>query len=401
MGMPESPANRRKMEHRRILLRMLCVVVTLIFLVIGLWPFRLQEKNNLGWHRGSSGLQFGWSSIVYSRDPLAFGNRESASSSGAFSLEVWLMSLSRPKGYFHSILSVYDGETPEQFRMEEYASDLFVRTRAAAPSGGGLETLEVKNCLPRGELRHIVVISSAEGAAVYVNGTLVKTATTLLSRGVIEGTMILGSSAAGGDFWMGRIYAIAAFDRGLADTEIQSHYRLWKDNALDEISREPGISLLYLFKASPQNAVKELAHGRTPLVIPDMYRIFRPAFLGLPWEDGLVRIDVGDIAANTIFFIFLGFLVFRDRSTAWPEHPLLAGAVTLMFAAGLSFLVEMSQAWMPSRFSSLSDLLSNISGAVLGVLLAGRIRWFRTPPEEKSFCVGSESVGAEKCNIKL
>ena len=73
-----------------------------------------------------------------------------------------------------------------------------------------------------------------------------------------------------------------------------------------------------------------------------------------------------DIVLNLCGFIPLGFLLvalFGDvaRSTRLSA---LGGAVAIGFA--LSGSIELTQAWIPSRSSSLQDLLLNVAGTGVG-----------------------------------
>jgi len=85
----------------------------------------------------------------------------------------------------------------------------------------------------------------------------------------------------------------------------------------------------------------------------------RPAALRLLWQ-----VDPADVAANAAMFLPLGFLgrltwpAPRDR---WALKPLLQGLA-------LSLLLESAQLFLPSRFSSPVDVLSNGLGAWGGAL---------------------------------
>ena len=90
------------------------------------------------------------------------------------------------------------------------------------------------------------------------------------------------------------------------------------------------------------------------------------ALLQLPWPPWRDRFDE---AANLLGYVPLGALLFvavlRSGGGAWVG---LAAAV--LGSAGLSFAVEVTQNFLPTRVPSLKDCAFNIAGALLGALLA-------------------------------
>lgn len=76
------------------------------------------------------------------------------------------------------------------------------------------------------------------------------------------------------------------------------------------------------------------------------------------------RTGVTDVALNVAFFVPLGisgWFAFRGRWRA---------VAAVLASAAISFLVEGLQGWLPGRVSSVTDLLSNTSGAAMGCLAA-------------------------------
>ena len=94
------------------------------------------------------------------------------------------------------------------------------------------------------------------------------------------------------------------------------------------------------------------------------FRLALPAALRLSW-----LVDPGDVIANVLLFVPLGFLF---RVTALPSsrtgHWSAAGAALLASAA-----LESLQLYLPGRFPSPVDVLANTLGAWLGSQLHARI----------------------------
>ena len=80
------------------------------------------------------------------------------------------------------------------------------------------------------------------------------------------------------------------------------------------------------------------------------------------------KYDTRDIIQNILLFLPLGFSL-----TVYLTQTIRSGALTALFVIilisfGLSYSVEVLQMFLPSRFPSLSDVLSNSTGCILGFL---------------------------------
>ena len=94
--------------------------------------------------------------------------------------------------------------------------------------------------------------------------------------------------------------------------------------------------------------------------------------LRLPGETALglfvkPRYVVGfDIAVNVLAYVPLGALAYHRFRQLGRARPL---ALTLAFAAALSFVLEVAQLFVPGRVASISDVLANGAGAAMGAAI--------------------------------
>jgi VanZ family protein len=90
------------------------------------------------------------------------------------------------------------------------------------------------------------------------------------------------------------------------------------------------------------------------------------AFLTPDWSAHLSRADV---VTNVLAYMPLGVLLARW----WRNRGVTLGAIAIPTLIGglLSFAMEFSQQFLPARIASLSDLLANTLGTVIGALMAG------------------------------
>ncbi|MFE6995702.1 VanZ family protein [Microbacterium sp. NPDC057659] len=96
------------------------------------------------------------------------------------------------------------------------------------------------------------------------------------------------------------------------------------------------------------------------------------------WFEGLIPFEVGypilEFLANVAMFVPLGVLA----TLAWPR---MHGAWVIGAGAVLSTVIELVQLSMPSRYSTLSDVIANTLGTAVGyqvVVFWRRMRRRRT-----------------------
>jgi glycopeptide antibiotics resistance protein len=103
-----------------------------------------------------------------------------------------------------------------------------------------------------------------------------------------------------------------------------------------------------------------------------------PAPLAFDVTQGLVVLDrlsypTVEMLANVVFFVPIGFVVAAavprwSRLAAWGAC--IAGSVT----------VELLQSMIPGRLTTAVDVLTNSTGAAIGVLLYATFAWLRSRP---------------------
>lgn len=97
---------------------------------------------------------------------------------------------------------------------------------------------------------------------------------------------------------------------------------------------------------------------------------------GLPYRS---TYDTLEVAANVAMFVPFGVLAMTAYRVMRVWSTTLAGLVT-------SGIIEGVQLFLPTRYSTVSDLVANTSGALIGALLVATVRRRRArrPPAEPS-----------------
>ena len=96
------------------------------------------------------------------------------------------------------------------------------------------------------------------------------------------------------------------------------------------------------------------------------------AFVFADWP---FYITAADIVLNVLGYLPMGLLL--TLALMGRMHSASAAVVGVAAAAGVSFVLELLQAWLPARIPSNVDLLSNAAGALLGagIAMAFGSRW--------------------------
>jgi glycopeptide antibiotics resistance protein len=108
-------------------------------------------------------------------------------------------------------------------------------------------------------------------------------------------------------------------------------------------------------------------------VIPRQFKGLKKDFLKLSRNAlNLSLKSFQDMSINIIGFIPFGYLFFRcivslryRKSQMWQLV-----IMTIIAGACLSLIVEMSQTFLPTRYSSITDFIFNTTGAAIGASIA-------------------------------
>ncbi len=127
---------------------------------------------------------------------------------------------------------------------------------------------------------------------------------------------------------------------------------------------------LYLFDEYNGELIRNHAYDQNHLQIPATFQPLRRTFLGMP-EKGqwFRRSNLVDIAINIAGFVPFGFFFF-----AWLRQVIYLPArrlyyITIVLGFCVSLTIELTQAYLPTRDSSLLDVINNTLGTAIGAFL--------------------------------
>lgn len=178
--------------------------------------------------------------------------------------------------------------------------------------------------------------------------------------------LIFGCEADGHFSWSGSLLGCAVLSRFVTDEELHDPQKLLTDSSLVLTVSIPNTSLT---ATTPSAATKLhiperfVPYARTVLLDPALYF-------------ASTRLYVSDIALNIALFLPLGCLVaaLSGRRGIGASKSILLAALTAIFLSGS---MEYAQAYLPGRFSSTADVISNTLGAIVGSAVCVQERLMR------------------------
>lgn len=343
----------------------LCAFVLCVILVAGLWPFHVPE-NQVKWRENADGLDFGRYGSVLSAGAFP-GNTLNDDSAG--SIELWLEP--RFLGSKHTILSFDGSDHPgAPFSLHQY-NDALVLHQHNVDSLGTARTAGFRvDHVFRGKRPVFVTITlGKQNALVYLDGSLLKAFPIVgTSTNNLTGRLVVANSPSTGDSWSGQILGLAIYHRQLTATQVAQNYEGWTRNRRPALARDEAPVALYPFNEREGNIVHNQLDSATDLMIPKLYFVLHSAFLRSPWREYRANWSYwNDIGINIAGFMPMGFCFVAYFSSVRAIGKAAAATIVLGFFTSLT--IEILQAFLPTRESGMTDLITNTLGTALGVML--------------------------------
>ncbi len=351
------------MTIKKVLLP-ICLFVLSGMLVAGLWPFHA-PRNEVSWLRGRDGLLLGKHGTIVSASPFEAGNSQDGDSC---SLEMWLEPTRVDSGGM--ILTFYwsaNGLAP--FSARQYPRGGLVLERESQSHFAKKTATYVGDVFKSLKPVFVTITSGKAGAATYVDGILVKNFPSFtFSRGDLTGQLIIGNAASTTYTWSGQFKGLAVYDRELTAGEVSQHYVNWTENRQADLAKSGGVVALYLFNEGTGSVVRNQVGPAPDLLIPERFLVVHKWFLEPFWKEfHLVWSYWKDVGINVGGFIPLGFFFCWYLSLVRRiKRPAL---VTIVLGFLVSLTIEVLQAFLPTRDSGTTDLMTNTFGTALGVIL--------------------------------
>jgi VanZ family protein len=300
--------------------------------------------------------------MAYTPLPLSCGPHGDCAR-GAISLAITLRTERASSSCLGRILDVRRPDGTEAFYLGQWKSWLILRSFAQPAKGRPYREIGFGSDPTAGTPRTIMIVSGASGTRIHVDGTPVKSDPgfrALAAHATIEGHAVYaGNSPDLACPWAGRIEGLAISGA------------VWEPAAptIGRPACDGGLSPLvacYRFDGADGESVPDSSGSRNALRMPRYLHVEKPLF-GMPDR---YSISASDVALNLVGFVPLGILACLPLigTRRLPGWACLVGSA--LCAAAISTSIELTQAWMPGRDSSLLDLITNTAGGVIGAAVA-------------------------------
>lgn len=351
------------------------IVILFGILFFGLRPKDYNFLNRVTWITDQAGIHLRKYGIVYTR-PIIGKKETDFSDLNNFSIEIALNSVKPSANGFNFIVVLHDGNDSNQLLLAQWRSWIIIMNGDDYAHKRKTNRIAVDTSpLPEGSL-FLTITRGDNGTKVYCNGKFIhedKNLTLAVPKGE-KTRLIVGNSVYGKHSWEGDIFGLALYRTALNGKDIERHFERWSNEHDFWFAKNDKPLALYLFDEKDGKRVLDHAEGNHHLKIPYRMKILKRKILEPEWEKFEYESNyIQDCFFNLVGFIPLGFSIsatlIRLRSK-FKHHVVLK---TVFFCFLVSIFIEIVQAWIPSRSSSMSDLILNTCGAFIGSITCRKV----------------------------
>jgi hypothetical protein len=357
-----SLSERYSSNRQTKFLRAICACVLLGILVAGLWPFHA-PRNAVSWLGEGNGVLLGKHGSILSANPFKV---RAAQENNSCSLEIWLEPSRLDSGGM--ILAFYLPESRAvPFALRQFRGGLVLEHKS---QGSSIRKTEIYVGDVFSGLKPVLVTitSSEAGTATYADGTLLKRVPNFaISNRDLTGQFVLGSAPTTAYSWSGQMKGLAIYDRELSAAEVSQGFVARTKGGQPDSATGQDVAARYRFDEGKGNVIRNQVDSATNLLIPTRFFILSPQFLERPWDEFRPGWSYWkDVAVNVVGFIPLGLFFYAYFSQVRKtEHP---AALTIFLGFAVSLTIEVLQAFLPTRDSGMTDLITNTFGTAVGVM---------------------------------
>jgi hypothetical protein len=345
------------------------------YFIVGLWPFAFRPPNRVSWLADRAGLHFEKSGVAHDPESLPSpASNDTTNLSANFTVETWVEADGEPGGNLFHILTIHNKQQDLDCILCQWNQHFILRAPSQrpppAPHPSEVDIIVLQAQTPR----FITVRGDESGTDFFLDGLPAEHYPQFIIKPeALAGQLIVGNDDTGKHPWVGNLFGLALYNRALDAAEIARHHALWTQGRARELTNAPGLTALYLFDEGGGQTAADISSNHHHLVIPEIFRPVHREILIPPWKDlAFMGPDYTDIAVNILGFMPFGFCFFLHRWFARPKRPAKNILFVVLVGFVISLTVELIQAWLPNRVSSITDLLTNTTGTLLGAVLA----WF-------------------------
>jgi hypothetical protein len=367
----------RNLSNRGFL-NALVLIASAGILVAGLWPFDFHASNQVVVAKGGRGLVFGsspenhsssYGGIIFNRHPIRCDG-PTACTAGELTLEIQLRAFTDKPGCVQRIIEVRRQNGAAVFRIGQWRYFLMVSALGDDDSrGNAAMEVGIPNALVAGTARFVTISSNREGTTTYLDGRpvdnypglcLLKPGETIAGR-----IMYLGNTPGLECPWSGEIMAFSVYGHALPAGEVAAKAGLKASGVSADFESNGRKALAYYrFEPPTGELLPDLSGSGNHLRIPARLIFDKKALQSSSFS----QLTISDAALNLFGFIPFGSLVALWLQSRVGGHAGKSAIVALCVGITLSLCIELLQAYLPDRDSSMADLVMNAIGTGIGTI---------------------------------
>ena len=367
------PARFRFSDHlivergyiRQTVPAILLAVSVIGIVILGLGGKGFVATNDVAWVRDPPALEFRGNGLAYTG---VLSLPDSVTPNEAATLFL-VLDPDRPSSQrgFQIIATFSSGDSQSQFAVAQWQRQLLVINGDNYDHSMRRPRLETEITDDADRFVFLAIRFGPGSSELFVDGvrTSAVSSTFSLAPGETKVRLILGDSLELQNAWSGRIAGLALFQDRLPEAELARAWQHWSAHQRFSMPAPAAASVYYNFGEPPGAGVVDLSGRGNDLLLPEIRQPLQPDFARL----SLQASSPEDMLVNALGFMPFGFLlawVLGSRSRLTGGRVLI---VVMTLSGLLSGAIEVSQAWLPARTSSMLDLILNISGAVCGAMI--------------------------------
>jgi hypothetical protein len=335
----------------------LCAGSLCCILTAGLWPFS-HPPNDVTWLANQHAVHLGKRATILSSGPLP-------AVAAACTVEMWL----RPRlnDASSTVLAFSGWNGTDRLSVHQSWTDLRIDNEAAHRT----TQIYFGDIFQASKTIFLTIVIGPQGTDVFRDGVLVRRVPAQKFQSspyACSGNFVVGDSLTDNNTWEGDLRGLAIYRYSLTPEQVMMSFTSWMMYGLPDKNSTGKPDALYLFDENAGSTIHDHGSSGVNLSIPERYLIVQQTLLDTPWDAFEATWDyVQDIVINIGGFIPFGFTLGAFLLASGRVSRVTAVVVFAGFLVSLT--IETLQAFLPTRDSDLTDVLTNTLGTWLGVML--------------------------------
>jgi hypothetical protein len=350
------------MNRQTWLLAAITAIICMIMFAAGLKPKGFRLHNTASWLTQNDGINFGKLGIAYTND-----NHSPAPES--LSIELAIKPPVQHRNHLDVIFDLWDTHNQRHAALCQWDSSIMVMKSPSRYFKNSRLHIG-KSVTPKKACFVTITSCQNHGTDLYINGIHASSTHRfdLCDSNATLGRLVLGNSASANNPWNGELYSFSLYCTLFSKEEVLERYHQWA--AKRPLTDTEAILASYSFEERSGEITHNRGRKLGDLHIPSIFFIPQKQILSMPWEDFQLNKSYAiDTVMNLFGFVPFGFffstLLWSTGGSA-RRHRLI---ICILSGAVISLLFELTQAYIPTRSSQMSDVILNVLGTMVGGIL--------------------------------